>query len=111
MASALQQHILTAPYGSWASPITSDLVLASGKTLGGFTLGSNANLLWLESRPSESGRSAIVREAEKVGEEAIDVTPKGFSLSPHNLSLSKKYLPDDIQSGYVLQGLSTVNGG
>ncbi|WOH07565.1 hypothetical protein DCAR_0726997 [Daucus carota subsp. sativus] len=55
MASALQQHILTAPYGSWASPITSDLVLASGKTLGGFTLGSNANLLWLESRPSESG--------------------------------------------------------
>ena len=49
------QEKLTAPYGSWESPITADLVSASGKTLEGFTLDSSSNLLWLESRPSESG--------------------------------------------------------
>ncbi|KAK1369619.1 putative Acylamino-acid-releasing enzyme [Heracleum sosnowskyi] len=80
MDSGSQQQILTAPYGSWESPITADLVAASGKILDGFTLDSHSNLLWLESRPSQSGRLVIVREADKIGELPIDVTPKGFSV-------------------------------
>lgn len=56
MASvASEMDKITAPYGSWKSPISAELVSASGKNLEGFGLDSNGHLLWLESRPSESG--------------------------------------------------------
>lgn len=47
--------IITAPYGSWKSPITSDLVSGSDKRLGGTAVDSFGRLFWLESRPTESG--------------------------------------------------------
>ncbi|CAL5333685.1 unnamed protein product [Camellia sinensis] len=72
---------ITAPYGSWKSPITADLVSGSEKRLEGFSLLHSQNrLIWLESRPSESGRSVLVREAEKPGDEPTDITPTGFSV-------------------------------
>lgn len=46
---------LTAPFGSWKSPITSDVVSGSEKRLGGFATDSFGRLYWLESRPAESG--------------------------------------------------------
>lgn len=50
----------TARYGSWVSPITADRMLAGAVGLGGVApLGPD--LVWTESRPSEGGRTALVR--------------------------------------------------
>jgi dipeptidyl aminopeptidase/acylaminoacyl peptidase len=49
-----------APYGSWESPITSDLIASGSIRLGHVTLDGDS-LYWLESRPSEGGRSVLVR--------------------------------------------------
>ncbi|XVE94834.1 hypothetical protein REPUB_Repub02eG0044000 [Reevesia pubescens] len=79
MASSQDQKV-TAPYGSWESPITADVVSGSSKQLGGTAVDSQGHLFWLESRPSESGRVVLVKEAEKPGDEPIDITPKEFSV-------------------------------
>ncbi|KAJ0857822.1 putative bleomycin hydrolase [Helianthus annuus] len=73
----MSQQKLTAPYGSWSSPITSDIVSGAGKTLCGTAVDSFGRLLWLESRPTESGRSVVVKGGD---DEATDITPKGFSV-------------------------------
>ncbi|XP_071700861.1 probable dipeptidyl-peptidase 5 [Rutidosis leptorrhynchoides] len=80
-ASSLPPHQKrTAPYGSWSSPITSDVVSGAGKTLGGTAVDSLGRLFWLESRPTESGRSVIVKASDADEDEATDVTPKEFSV-------------------------------
>ncbi|KAL4556091.1 hypothetical protein LXL04_026559 [Taraxacum kok-saghyz] len=71
---------ITAPYGSWSSPITSDVVSGASKGLGGTAVDSHGRLFWLESRPKESGRLVIVKGGNNENEEAIDVTPKEFSV-------------------------------
>ncbi|CAI9116598.1 OLC1v1017791C1 [Oldenlandia corymbosa var. corymbosa] len=77
---ATADKITTAPYGSWKSPITADLVSGSEKRLGGSAVDSNGRLYWVESRPLESGRLVLVNEGEKEGDEPIDITPKEFSV-------------------------------
>ncbi|KAA8537709.1 hypothetical protein F0562_027301 [Nyssa sinensis] len=71
---------LTAPYGSWKSPITADVVSGGEKRLGGSAVDAHGRLFWLESRPTESGRAVLVREPEKPGDEPIDITPKEFAV-------------------------------
>jgi dipeptidyl aminopeptidase/acylaminoacyl peptidase len=69
-----QREIL--PYGSWRSPITSDLIV--GETIGlGDILVDGADIYWIEARPSEAGRNVIVRKAPDGGIE--DMTPAPFS--------------------------------
>lgn len=66
-----------APYGSWKSPITADRMLAGAVGLGGVTpIGSD--LLWTESRPSEGGRTALVRL--RPGEAPADVLAAPWSV-------------------------------
>lgn len=49
------------PYGSWPSPITSDLIVA--KTIGlGEVILSGGDIYWLEMRPEENGRYVIVHQ-------------------------------------------------
>ncbi|KVI00013.1 hypothetical protein Ccrd_021758 [Cynara cardunculus var. scolymus] len=74
-----EQKII-APYGSWSSSITSDVVSGAAKGLGGTAVDSHGRLFWLESRPTEAGRSVIVRGGTDAKEEAIDVTPVEFSV-------------------------------
>jgi dienelactone hydrolase len=62
----------TAPYGSWSSPITSDLIVTSTIGLGEILL-DGTNEYWLESRPQEAGRSVIVHRA--ADKSVVDVTP------------------------------------
>jgi dipeptidyl aminopeptidase/acylaminoacyl peptidase len=61
-----------ARYGSWASPITSDLIVASSIGLGDILV-DGGDVYWIESRPQERGRSSIVRSSQD-GRRA-DVTP------------------------------------
>ncbi|MEL6492667.1 MAG: S9 family peptidase [Cyanobacteria bacterium J06621_3] len=50
----------TTPYGSWQSPITSDLIVSSSIRLGKVQL-DGADIYWSELRPTESGRQLVVR--------------------------------------------------
>jgi dipeptidyl aminopeptidase/acylaminoacyl peptidase len=61
-----------APYGSWASPITSDLIVASSIGLGGVLI-DGSGVYWIESRPQEQGRSVIIRRSPDGRTD--DVTP------------------------------------
>jgi len=67
----------TAPYGSWRSPITSDLIVSGTIGLGQIVLDGQA-LYWLESRPTEGGRSVIV--GRTIAGETGDVTPPEFNV-------------------------------
>lgn len=64
-----------APYGSWKSPITSELIVRGSVGLG-MTAVDGRDVYWLESRPSEAGRSVVVRR----GSEGVtaDVNPQPF---------------------------------
>ncbi|HXG94290.1 MAG TPA: S9 family peptidase [Blastocatellia bacterium] len=64
------------PFGSWKSPITSDLIVAGTIGLSEPTVLDN-DIYWIESRPSEGGRCVIVRRAPDG--ETIDVTPAPFN--------------------------------
>jgi dipeptidyl aminopeptidase/acylaminoacyl peptidase len=48
-----------APYGSWKSPITSDLIVAQTTMLADVRL-DGGRVYWLEGRPQEHGRSVVV---------------------------------------------------
>jgi dipeptidyl aminopeptidase/acylaminoacyl peptidase len=74
----------TASYGSWSSPITSDLIVASTIGLGGILL-DGTDVYWLESRPQENGRSVIVRRAADGG--SVDVTPAAASAGEATFSV------------------------
>ena len=52
----------TAPYASWRSPITSDLIVAQSIGLSEIRI-EPTGIYWQESRPHESGRSVIVHQA------------------------------------------------
>ncbi|MFM7423976.1 MAG: S9 family peptidase [Elainella sp.] len=70
----------TAAYGTWKSPITSDLIVAGSLRLGEIRLDTTAEgiqIYWSEGRPTEAGRIAVVRWT---GETGADVTPAGFNV-------------------------------
>jgi dipeptidyl aminopeptidase/acylaminoacyl peptidase len=62
----------TAAYGTWKSPLTSDLIVAGSIRLGEIRL-DGADIYWSEGRPSEAGRSVVVRHSPDG--EICDVTP------------------------------------
>jgi dipeptidyl aminopeptidase/acylaminoacyl peptidase len=67
-----------APYGSWSSPITLDLVANEGGVAYGYLSVEGDGLYWLESRPQEEGRQALVFLPH--GGSAVDVVPAGFNV-------------------------------
>ena len=67
----------TAPYGSWKSPITSDLIAAQSISLSEPRL-DGEQIYWLEGRPQELGRYVVVR-ANSLGGHGTDVTPKPYN--------------------------------
>src|SRR3954467_8910651 len=69
-------HAKPAPYGSWKSPITSDLIVAQSISLSDVRL-DGGNIYWLEGRPQEQGRSVVVRAA--AGAAPTDMIPAPFN--------------------------------
>ncbi|WCN36748.1 S9 family peptidase [Aneurinibacillus uraniidurans] len=69
--------ISKAPYGSWVSPITADHVVAGGISFRQIAV-DETSVYWVESRPEENGRYAIVRYTLATGETA-DILPSEFS--------------------------------
>ncbi len=66
----------TVPYGSWKSPITSDLIVAGTVGLGQIRLDGGA-VYWIEQRPTEGGRNVIVRR--RPDGTIDDMTPAPFN--------------------------------
>jgi dipeptidyl aminopeptidase/acylaminoacyl peptidase len=67
---------IIAPYGSWKSPITSDLIAAKTIALGQIIL-DGQDIFWNEMRPAEEGRYVIVRRAPDGTTD--DIIPPPFS--------------------------------
>jgi dipeptidyl aminopeptidase/acylaminoacyl peptidase len=65
-----------APYGSWKSPITSDLIVRESVGLSQPAIDGD-DIYWLEMRPAEGGRQVIVkRQASGL---TSDVNPQAFN--------------------------------
>lgn len=65
-----------APYGTWRSPITAELVTAAQVGLGQPAL-DRGLVYWSEARPQEGGRVVLVRQGK---DGRADATPPGFNL-------------------------------
>jgi dipeptidyl aminopeptidase/acylaminoacyl peptidase len=67
-----------APYGSWASPITVDLLLkGTARMRNQMVRWDGDDLYWSELRPSEAGRIVVCRRSPDGA--ITDVTPAGFN--------------------------------
>src|SRR5262245_31775664 len=66
----------TAPYGSWKSPVTSDLIVSATIGLGQIAL-DGADIYWIETRQAEKGRYVIVNRS--AAGMTKDVTPMPFN--------------------------------
>jgi len=63
------------PYGSWKSPITSDVIIAEAVSLGDIAL--TDAVYWTEGRPSEGGRNTIVRRSSDG--KTVDLVPQPYN--------------------------------
>ncbi|XP_020517420.1 uncharacterized protein LOC18424793 isoform X3 [Amborella trichopoda] len=79
MATASANTII-APYGSWKSPITADVVAGAEKRLGGMALDGNGSVIWLEGRPKEAGRMVLVKGPIEPTDVPSDITLPEFSV-------------------------------
>ena len=65
-----------APYGSWQSPISANLISTEGRRIIE-ALADGEDIYWIEMRPTESGRYVIVRRTPDG--QTTDVTPPPFN--------------------------------
>lgn len=66
-----------APYGSWESPVTSNLIVSGSIGLGQVVL-DGVEVYWSETRPAENGRTALVKWSPEGGIE--EISPAGFNV-------------------------------
>src|SRR5437773_696233 len=71
LKSSVYDAGMIAPFGSWKSPVTTDLIVAESVSLGQIALDGD-DVYWLEGRPREAGRNVVVKNG-------VDVTPAGMS--------------------------------
>jgi len=69
--------VRTAPYGSWTSPITTDLLTAGTVSLGETRIDGD-DVYWVEGRASEGGRAVLVRHC--ADGRCLDLTPAPFNV-------------------------------
>src|SRR5215475_4684722 len=68
--------VITAPFGSWKSPITSDLIVQETIGLSQPRVDGD-DIYWVEMRPSERGRQVIVRRTSDGT--TTDINPPDFN--------------------------------
>jgi len=64
------------PYGSWKSPITAEMIASGSTGLSEICL-DGEDIYWLEMRPTEGGRSVVVRR--RAAGSLEDCLPPGFN--------------------------------
>ena len=65
-----------APYGSWKSPISADLISTEGRRIIE-AVADGEDIYWIEMRPTDNGRYVIVRQTPDG--QTTDVTPAPFN--------------------------------
>lgn len=68
--------MISAPYGSWKSPIAADLIVSQTIGLGAIAMDKD-DVYWLEMRPAEAGRSVLVKRS---ADGIQDLTPAPFNV-------------------------------
>ncbi|MBU1044750.1 MAG: prolyl oligopeptidase family serine peptidase [Candidatus Omnitrophica bacterium] len=69
-----------APYGSWYSSITSDMIVSQNIGFGQIVIDKQKNdIYWLESRPMEAGRNVIVQYNQATAT-VRDISPQLFNV-------------------------------
>lgn len=76
MAKLTEDRVETRPYGEWASPLSPGDLAQGTRKVEQICLDGGA-VYWVESRPDEGGRSAIMRWTPETGAE--DATARWFS--------------------------------
>ncbi len=67
-----------APYGSWKSPITAEMLISGGKRRLNEIKVDGHDVYWLDARPAEGGRIVVMR---RNAEGRVDtLTPPGFNV-------------------------------
>ncbi|WP_160153507.1 S9 family peptidase [Microbulbifer sp. ALW1] len=98
--SSERPKITVAPYGSWDSIITSDLLTAGNVRLSEPRLAGNC-AYWLESRPAEKGRSVIVQQDADGNKRDILPAPLSTRSKAHEYG-GASYLVADKSVYFVL---------
>ncbi|RMH05107.1 MAG: S9 family peptidase [Nitrospirae bacterium] len=73
---------IQAPYGSWRSPITPDLIAAHTIRFGDLALAGDT-LYWLETRPAEGGRTVLLRRSHTGTPEVLTPPPYNVRTRVH----------------------------
>ena len=67
----------TAPYGSWKSPVSTELIVADSVSIGDVAL-HGEDIYWTEMRPADNARNVIVRRAPDGT--THDLTPPEYNV-------------------------------
>ncbi len=101
-----------APYGSWKSPITADMLVANSVGIGQVELDGDY-VYWSEGRPEEGGRQVVVRRSPSG--ETIDLVPQPFNARTrvHEYGGGSFLAADGVLyfSNFADQRLYRVDGG
>lgn len=89
-----------APYGSWKSQISADLLIQDSVRLSEPRL-VDGRAYWLESRPAEKGRSVLVQHCPQRGRRDITPAPLSVRSKAHEYG-GASYLIDDDTVYFVL---------
>lgn len=91
----------TAPHGTWTSPITA-ADAAKGQTLVEWVALVGAETWWVEKRPQEAGRAALVRRTPNG--KVLDALGSGWSVRNRVIEYGgRPWLPlgDEAAAGFV----------
>lgn len=84
-----------APYGSWKSPLTSERIVSESIKLGQISLCGD-EVYWIESRPTEGGRSAIVRLDSTGSREILTPSPINVRTRVHEYGGAPYLIANDV---------------
>lgn len=86
---------IEANYGSWTSPLTIDKLLAESVILGGVKVKPDGQIFFVESRPSDSGRTVLCQLSQG---DKVDLLPTPYSMQTrvHEYGGSAISLKEDI---------------
>ena len=68
----------TSPYGTWASPLSAELIATAGRRIGDI-VAEGDTLIWGETRPSEGGRVTLMRRTAGSALGTTAILPAPFS--------------------------------
>lgn len=100
-----------APYGSWKSPITADLIVQGSVGLSQPTF-DGSDIYWIEMRPTEGGRNVIVKRSPDGALSDVNQLPLNARTRAHEYGGGDYVVKDGVVyfSNFVDQRLYRTDG-